>query len=226
MWPIRNNQVEKRFRPSKRSRARITRSQVSAAIRRLYSLGLFEDVDIYGEEVGLERVRLQVRVVEKRRLAKLSFEGLKKLDEDTLRDELTIQEGQIFDDRVLAEQIRVIEGAYKEKGYSQVDVSAAVGSSEQDGPGRVRVTFTIEEGQKVKISAVSITGIDEADHGMATKGIKTKSKGWFWGGDFKEEVLKEDLALITQNLKNNGYKDAEYVRLALIAQRLCDDEGW
>jgi outer membrane protein insertion porin family len=187
----------------------ITRSQVSAAIRRLYSLGLFEDVDIYGEEVGVGRLRLEVRLVEKKRLAKLEFEGNKKIGDKDLKEKLTINEGQIFDDRALSEQITIIGQAYKEKGYSQVDVSAAVGSSEQDGPGRVRVTFTIEEGQKVKISAVSITGIDEADHGMATKGIKTKSKGWFWGGDFKEEVLKEDLALITQNLKNNGYKDAE-----------------
>jgi outer membrane protein insertion porin family len=38
--------------------------------------------------------------------------------------------------------------------------------------------------------------------------VKTKSKGWFWGGDYKEEVLREDLEKIAQNLHNSGYKDA------------------
>jgi outer membrane protein insertion porin family len=40
------------------------------------------------------------------------------------------------------------------------------------------------------------------------KGVKTKKKGWFFGGDFKEEVLNEDLERIAENLHNSGYKDA------------------
>ncbi|MGD8394474.1 MAG: outer membrane protein assembly factor BamA [Candidatus Eiseniibacteriota bacterium] len=186
----------------------LTRSSLTQAIRRLFALGLFDDVDIYGEEVGPERVRLEVRVVEKRRLSKLIFEGVEKIDERDLRERLTITEGQIFDDRSLSEQIRLITEAYKEKGYSQVQVQADVTASEKEGPGRVHVTFTVEEGRKVKIRRVELAGIDPELVDMARDGIKTKKKGWLWGGDFKEEVLREDLGRIAQNLRNHGFKDA------------------
>lgn len=191
-----------------------TRDDLKRAIRKLNSLGLFDDVDLYAEEIGPGRLRLVVRVEEKRRIAAIAFEGTKKVDEATLREKLTVKEGQIFDDRLLAEQIRAIEKTYKEKGYSQVKITTSVTPSEEEGPGRVKVVFKIDEGRKVKITAVRLTGPQGLDREQVMKGVKTKKKGWFWGGDYKEEVLKEDLERIAQNLRNSGYKDAptpEYV---------------
>jgi outer membrane protein insertion porin family len=185
-----------------------TREDVKRAIKKLHGLGLFDDIDIYGEEIGAERVRLIVSVTEKRRLAKIVFSGTKKVDETTLREKLTIKEGQIFDDRLLTEQIGALERTYKEKGYAQVKISTEVAPVEVDGPGRVAVTFNIVEGQKVKISAIRITGAEGLDRDLIMDGVKTKKKGRFFGGDFKEETFREDLERIAQNLHNSGYKDA------------------
>jgi outer membrane protein insertion porin family len=187
----------------------LTREDVQAAIRKLYALGLFDGIDVYAEEAGPDRVRLVVRVEEKRRVAAIAFAGVKKLDEATLREKLTVKEGQIFDDRLLADQIRALEKAYKEKGYSQVKIRTEVSSSEAEGPGRVKITFQIEEGRKVKIRRVILEGAEGIDRDAVMKGVKTKKKGLLWGGDYKEEVLKEDLDRIAQNLRNVGYKDAQ-----------------
>jgi outer membrane protein insertion porin family len=192
----------------------ISRDDVKRAVRKLNGLGLFDDVDFYADETAPEKLKLTVRVEEKRRVAAILFEGEKKVDEATLREKLTVKEGQIFDDRLLAEQIRAIEKTYKEKGYSQVKITTSVADTEAEGPGRVRVTFQVEEGRKVKIRAVRLIGADDLERDQVMKGVKTKKKGWLWGGDFKEEVLKEDLERIAQNLRNSGFKDAptpEYV---------------
>ena len=194
----------------------LTRAQLTRATRKLFALGLFDDVDLYGDEVGPGRIRLEVRLVEKRRLARLEFEGMTKIGDKEMRDNLSIAEGQIFDDRVLSEQMTIIEAAYKEKGYSQVKVGAEVSSLESEGPGRVKVTFDVIEGRKVKISAVNFVGADDMDRDSLTKGIETKKKGWFFGGDYKEEQLEQDLLQVQQNLKNNGFKDAEVPTYALV----------
>jgi outer membrane protein insertion porin family len=186
----------------------VTREDLKRAIQKLYGLGLFDDVDVFGEELSPGHLRLLVQVEEKRRVASIGFEGTKKVDAATLREKLTVKEGQIFDDHLLADQIQAIEKAYKEKGYSQVRVSTEVESSEAEGPGRVKVTFHLEEGRKVKIAAVRLSGAESLDRELVLKGVKTKKKGWLRGGDYKEEVLKEDLDRIAQNLRNSGYKDA------------------
>jgi outer membrane protein assembly factor BamA len=59
---------------------------------------------------------------------------------------------------LLSDQIDAIEQAYKEKGYSQVKITTEVAGSAAADPGRVHVTFVVEEGRKVKISAVRLTG--------------------------------------------------------------------
>ncbi len=188
--------------------ASVTREDVGQAVRKLYTLGLFDDVDVYGEEVGPGKLRLIVDVEEKRRVAAITFNGNKKIDQATLREKLTVKEGQIFDDRILADQIRALAAAYKEKGYSQVRITTDVAASATGEPSRVDVTFHIEEGRKVKISAVKLAGAENLDRDQVLKGVKTKKKGFLWGGDYKEEVLREDLEKVATNLRNMGYKDA------------------
>jgi len=187
----------------------VSRDDVKEALRKLYALGLFDDVDIYGEDAGPGQVRLIVDVAEKRRVGRIVFEGNKKIDDAGLKEKLTVKEGQIFDDRVLSEQSKALAAAYKEKGYSQVQIGSEVAPSEADGPGRVALTFTIDEGRKVKISEVRVTGIEGLDRDRLLKGIKTKKKGLLWGGDYKEEQLRTDLEKVTENLHNMGYKDAK-----------------
>jgi outer membrane protein insertion porin family len=187
----------------------ITRDDIKRSVRKLNTLGLFDDVDLYGEESSPGHLRLTVRVAEKRRIAKIDFQGNNKLDDATLEEKLTVKEGQIFDDRLLADQIKALEQVYKEKGYSQVKIATEVAPVESVGPGRVQVAFAIEEGEKVKITAVKVTGAEALDPKAILKGVKTKKKGLLWGGDFKEEELREDLDRVAQNMRNSGYKDAQ-----------------
>ncbi len=186
-----------------------TRASLARATRKLFALGLFDDIDIYGEEVAPGEVRLEIRLAEKRRLAKLVFQGNKKIDDQGLREKLTIGEGQIFDDRSLSEQVRAVEQAYKEKGYAQVQVAASVVNRETLGPGRVEVAFDIDEGRKVKIEAVRFRGAAGIDEELLRQDMKTKKKGFLFGGDYKEEELEADLLTVEQNMNNVGYKDAE-----------------
>jgi outer membrane protein insertion porin family len=187
----------------------VSRDDVQEALRRLYGLGLFDDVDIYGEETGPGQVRLIVDVAEKRRVGRIEFTGNEKIDDAGLKEKLTVKEGQIFDDRVLAEQTKALAAAYKEKGYSQVQIGSEVAASEADGPGRVALTFRIDEGRKVKVAEVRLSGAEGLDLDRLRKGIKTKKKGLLWGGDYKEEQLRADLETVTANLHNMGYKDAK-----------------
>jgi outer membrane protein insertion porin family len=186
----------------------ITRDDVKHAVGKLNGLGLFDDVDILGEDTSPGHLKLVVLVVEKRRVAKIVFKGNKKLDDAALKEKLTVKPGQIFDDRLLADQIRALDQVYKEKGYSQVKIATEVAPVESEGPGRVELSFDIQEGEKVKIVGVRLTGAELLNPDRVLKGVKTKKKAWFWGGDFKEEVLREDQELIAQNLHNSGYKDA------------------
>lgn len=189
----------------------ITLDRVQSAIRRLYALGLFRDVRLWTEEDS-RGVRMIIEVEENPLLAKLSFDGNRALKEEELKKVLRFGEGQVVSPKAVHDGKVRVRKLYEEKGYLSAEVKALMTPVDK---GRVRLTYFVEEGEKVRVKRIRFIGNTAFDEGKLKKQMKTRESRWWRKGEFKEDVYQEDLEKVVQFYRKHGYRDAEVVRDSL-----------
>ena len=87
------------------------------AIKRLWQLGLFQDIQLQYNQESEDGLSLTIVVVENFILGDLKFEGNKKLKNKKFNEELTLAKGQRIKPNTLNETAEIIKNLYAEKGY-------------------------------------------------------------------------------------------------------------
>ena len=147
-----------------------TAEKARAALDKLYSLGLFELVKIEQESVA-DGLKIRITVTENPYIRKVQFVGNKKLNEDELRDVMTVREDQFVRRARIVETRFKFEELYKEKGYYLAEISAELEAAE-DEPNKQTLIFTIEEGNKVKIDKIYFDGVSGVSEKKLRKAMK------------------------------------------------------
>lgn len=186
----------------------VTLDKVQSAIRRLYALGLFRDVRVWADQDS-GGVRLTLDVDENPVLAEISFEGNKAIKERELKKALSFSEGQVVSPKAVHDGQMSIKELYEDKGYLSAEVKATVTPA---GKGRIRLTYLIDEGKKVRVKRIRFLGNEAFEDGKLKKLMKTKEARWWRKGEFKEEVYRGDLDRVLQFYRSHGYRDAQVVR--------------
>jgi outer membrane protein insertion porin family len=174
-------------------------------IRAIYKMGHFQDVQAVTEASEKGTVLVYV-VVEKPIVRSIKFEGNKKLTSDKLKEALEFRQNAIFSTTDLAKSVAKIKKLYGDEGYYLAEVDPLVVT---DSPTDLAVTFRITEGTKILISTIGFDG-NRAFSKRKLRGIMETKEKWFlsWltnAGTYKEEVLKNDSALIADFYMNNGF---------------------
>ncbi|MDD4943946.1 MAG: POTRA domain-containing protein, partial [Rhodoferax sp.] len=136
----------------------------SAAIRSLFSLGLFKDVRI---EVNGDV--LVVVVQERPTVANVEFVGTKEFDKDVLTKSLRdvgLADGRPFDKAQLDRAEQELKRQYINRSLYAADVVTTVTPIERN---RVNLTFTVTEGDPAKISEIRIVGNQVFDESTLRK---------------------------------------------------------
>lgn len=101
----------------------IPSDQLNNAIKRLWNLGIFEDVQILIDKKIDTGVFLLIKVAEYPRLEKFVFEGYDELSEDKLNKLVTIVRGQTLKPQEISRIITKIKKAYEEEGYLNAQIT-------------------------------------------------------------------------------------------------------
>ncbi len=190
-----------------------TGDDVAEAIKRLWNLGTFSDIQIKKKDTSTEsEYDFIIEVTEHPQLDLIQIKGNDNIKTDKLLDELNFYRGQtISPSRVKAGQKNILE-LYKEKGYLLASAEAEVVKSLESERARVSVIYTVNEGKKVKIEKIYFEGNDAFNDGKLRKQFKeTKEDGLFTGGNFNREEYEADKELLLAFYKKEGYMFAEIV---------------
>ena len=179
--------------------------KVDADLRAIYKLGHFRDVQVQVEKVD-GGVVLDYVVQEKPIVREVKIEGAKEIKEDKIREAVEIKPNSVYSAKDLQKSMKKVKKLYADDGYYLAEVAAdTVKRSETE----VNVVFKIKEGQKVLIRSINFEGNRAFSDRKIKKAMETSEKwmfSWLTGaGTYKEEVLKNDSALITELYMNNGY---------------------
>lgn len=185
---------------------------LSDAVRRLYELGNFTDVDILADRYVGPGVFLTIRVEETDRLAEFEFEGIGRGDRDELRKRVPLLRGRALRPADIERTEQVIRDYFVEKGYRLVSVET---ERRALGDGRAALTFTITRGRKIPVGDVSFSGNEAFGEGTLQRRLKnTPERRWwrFWSTEtFVEDEFEEDKQNLIAFYNDRGYYSARIV---------------
>ncbi len=183
---------------------------IQRAVKQLWALGIFSDIQILLDRKMPEGVFMTIKVKEYPRLERIVIEGNKKIKKDEIEKEIGFFRGQVLNPNQIINAKRKLLKKYADKGYTLARVETKTYKSEKEG--RVVLQIVIHEGQKVQIKRIRFFGNTVFSDGKLRKQMKkTKENRWWGGGDFDKEKFKADKEKVIEFYRNHGYRDAEIV---------------
>ena len=144
----------------------------SRAISALWKQQYFDDVTIFITKIDERKIHIEINVKERARLAAFDFRGIRKGEEDDLKDKVGLTANKVITENLRRRAVEVIRKFFVEKGYRSVNVSIVEAPS-KSSPGFVDLSFYIKKGAKIKVEDVFITGNSD----ITALRIKKKMKG-------------------------------------------------
>jgi len=179
--------------------------KVDADIRAIYQLGHFTDVQAQTSAAD-GGVLLEYVVQEKPIVREIKIEGAKELTPEKVREAVEIKPNAIFSQKDLQKSVQKVKKLYADEGYYLAEVS---GDLSKRSDTELHVIFRIKEGEKVLIKTIDFDGNQALSDKKLKKAMETSEKwmfSWLTGaGTYKEEVLKNDMGLLTELYMNSGY---------------------
>ena len=132
-----------------------TSATLNEKLHLLWSRNLLDDIRITTEDVE-GGVRLIVNLRERPTLASVQYQGLKRIPKTEVNDRITrdgikTREGDPLSEGELYRLKAAIEDLYHERGFRLAEASYVI---DTDVNGDKRAIFTVDEGDKVRISEV------------------------------------------------------------------------
>ena len=200
------------------------------AVKRLWELGIFQDIQIHFDGETPEGILITIEVEESPVLGEVVFKGNKKLKDKKFKEELTFSRGMRIKPNFITKSINSMKKMYMEDGYFLADITAdteIVGSEEDQ---KQNIIFSIKEGKKIKIKDIKIAGRENNFGWVATKSWiplpkfirekltlyklrwqfkETKIKSWWriWAPAYDHKKFQEDLDLLNTFYRDEGYRD-------------------
>ena len=186
---------------------------ISAAIKKLWKLGLFSDVNFYVTEIKGDSIYLELNINELPKISEVKIKGVKKGKSEEIIKETDLKKGKIVNENLLTTTKNYIENKYKKDGFYNTKV--VINTIPDSTGSEVKMVVNIDKGSKVKVSKIDFEGntqINDAKLKRAFKNTKTKSVlRILKSSKYVKEKYKEDLNSVVKKYKENGYRDARIV---------------
>ena len=191
--------------------------EMSNIVSRLWLQRYFEDVSVSIDSITPTRdtAFFKISIVERPRVSRWVFSGVKSGEEKELRERLNVRRGGEFSEYVAKTSSDIIKRYYKEKGFYNVKVDV---NTKRDTviQSAIRVQFAVDRGEKVKIQKITFKGADHVKESKLVKSMKkTRDKrlqNFFSSKKFQEKEYDNDKRSLIAAFNEAGYRDARIVK--------------
>ncbi len=183
---------------------RITRS-----IEKLWKQGLFSDIKVTYTKIESGKIYLNYYLKERHRLSKLIFKGIKKSEEQDLREKVDLMNGSQVTENVINNLVRIVKAFYIEKGFLDINVEISQ-KIDPRLPNSVQLTANVDKMERVKIADIFFEGNTIfSDERLMRLMKKTKKRNWniFKSSKLIKDNYKEDLNSLLEFYNESGYRD-------------------
>ena len=189
-------------------------SDLGRAIKKLYRLKLFSQVEILLKRTIGDVAMLEIKVTEKPRYSRHSFQGVKKSHHEDLNDIIKdqIQKNSILTEDIKANIIRGIENYYYEKAY--LDTKVTIHEFEDEKKvNAVRLVVDIDRGKRVKVSRIRFDGNESFSDRKLRRKMKNTNTVWklFSKSKYIEKDFEVDKKSVRAYYREKGYRNMQIV---------------
>lgn len=186
---------------------------ISIAIKKLWKLGLFSDVNFYVNKIVGDSIYLELELNELPKIGDVKIQGIKKGKIEDLIKETDLKKGKVVNENLLTTTKNYIENKYKKDGYYNTKV--VINTVQDSAFADVKMVVNIDKGDRVKVKSIEFEGnslITDANLKKTFKNTKQKSPiRIFKRSKFIKEKYKEDLANVITKYKEKGFRDARII---------------
>ena len=198
--------------------------EVTAAIKRFWKHGLFEDVSIAADSIVGDKIYLGISLKQRPRVSQLNFNGIKKSEREDLELKIGIIKGNQITPDISDRAKRIIKNYYSEKGYKNAEVKINQ-RPDVTADGKVIVDINVDKKEKIKINRIYIEGASElpakkVKYAMKKTREKTRFDNMlytlFRSKKFTKDNYDEDKNKIISYYNEHGYRDARIVKDSVV----------
>ncbi|PRX57788.1 BamA/OMP85 family outer membrane protein [Flagellimonas meridianipacifica] len=185
--------------------------EISAVIKKLWSLELFSDVSMYYTRIEGDKIFLELNILERPTLSKVTIYGVKKRKVDDIINDTDLKKGKKITESLIANTKNYLQNKYKKQGFLNAKVNIATAKDTSDTNTQSMV-INVNKGDKVKIRSIVFEGNEKLSNKRLKKALKnTKKKKLyrFWKkSKYIEADFEEDLSNLIDTYAERGYRDA------------------
>ncbi len=182
-------------------------ARIDAAVKTLFRTDLFSDV-----RVELQGDELVIRVVENPIINQVLFEGNSNINNDKLKDEVSVHPRAIFTKAKVAQDVQRIVELYRRSGRISAVVTPKIIELPQR---RVDLVFEINEGPKTGIARVNIQGNTAYSGDVLRDVVVTKESHWYKffssNDNYDPDRIEYDREQLRKHYTNRGYYDFKVI---------------
>ena len=191
---------------------KVPSDKITAALRKLWDQGLFEDIQISVSKIVDNQIFLDIWMKERPRLSKFQFVGIKKSDADDIREKIRLVKGEYVTDNMILKTKNIIRKFYTDKGFLNVQINIQQ-KKDSAAANDVVLFIIINKNERVKIYSLNIHGNTQLTHELVAAAMKkTKEKSVFNPLDGASEMIAEagyhaatlDFAEIANDVEKQG----------------------
>ena len=188
---------------------------IQQAMKALWKLRLFTDLEIHLEKTIGDVAFLEIRISELPRLGKHTFRGVKRGQHDDLNDVVNrfLLKGSIVTENTKQNAANAINHYYQKKGFLDVEtrVEEMLDSSQIN---KVILVFTISKGRRVKIKDIQFVGNTQLKSRTLRKAMKhtRRKRRLFAASKFQPDLYEKDKGGLVHLYQTQGYRDARIAK--------------
>jgi outer membrane protein insertion porin family len=179
----------------------------SRAITNIWKQQYFDDAIIYITGINGRDITIEIYVKERSRLGNFTFTGIKKGEEDELKDKVGLQPNKVITENLRLTSVESIRKFFTEKGFRAVTVDIE-DKKNKTNPNFTDLNFIVNKGSKVKISDIYIAGNEQVTDlklKKRLKGTKEKAKITLQPNSEQPVYAPKDSVTFKEFLKQKGF---------------------
>ena len=186
----------------------------SKAIAAIWRQQYFDDATIFITKVDGKDIYIEISVTERARLGNFFFKGIKKGEEDELKEKVGLTPNKVITENLRRTSVERIEKFYTEKGFGQVTVDVTE-TKNAINPNFLDLTFNVNKGKKVKIDEIFISGnqvVSDLKIKKQLKGTKERMRFTLYPEKNTSVYDGKDSVTFKEFMKDRGFLSLSKVR--------------
>lgn len=196
-------------------KVQIPGQEISKAIQNLWKQGLFADITVGITKIENDKIYLNFELQERPRLSAFTFKGIRKGQQDDLRDKIKLIKGKVLTDNVTVNTKNIITDYYVDKGYlhPKIDIRTVQDTAVANG---VLLYINIDKGKRVKIDHITFSGNTDVKSKKLRHLMKKTKENPFYSVFTVSKFMKKDYAddkdKIIAYYNTKGFRDARIIK--------------